>query len=52
MGQSEERAGKILDLLNGTGIKNVVLAFHKTDHYGSKAPRILRETLDEGQEAE
>lgn len=33
----EEEARKILDLLNGTGIKNVVLDFHKTDYYGSTA---------------
>jgi anti-anti-sigma factor len=33
----EEGASKILDLLNGTGIKNVVLDFHKTDYYGSTA---------------
>jgi anti-anti-sigma factor len=31
----EEGARKILDLLNGTDIKNVVLDFHKTDYYGS-----------------
>jgi len=33
----EEGARNILDLLNGTGIKNVVLDFHKTDYYGSTA---------------
>jgi len=33
----EEGAGRILDLLNGTGIKNVVLDFHKTDYCGSTA---------------
>src|SRR4249920_2005954 len=33
----EESARKIFDLLNGTGIKNVVLDFHKTDYYGSTA---------------
>jgi len=31
----EEGARKILDLLDGSGIKNVVLDFHKTYHYGS-----------------
>jgi anti-anti-sigma factor len=35
--QSEEGARTILDLLNGTGIKNVVMDFHKTDYYGSSA---------------
>ena len=33
----EAGARRILDLLNGTGIKNVVLDFHKTDYYGSTA---------------
>jgi anti-anti-sigma factor len=33
----EEGAKQILDHLNGTGIKNVVLDFHKTDYYGSTA---------------
>jgi anti-anti-sigma factor len=33
----EEGAMEILDLLNGTGAKNVVLDFHKTDYYGSTA---------------
>lgn len=33
----EEAANRILDLLNGTGIKNVVIDFHKTDYYGSTA---------------
>jgi anti-anti-sigma factor len=33
----EEGAGIILHLLNGTGSKNVVLDFHKTDYYGSTA---------------
>jgi anti-anti-sigma factor len=33
----EEGARKILVLLNGIGIKNVVLDFHKTDYYGSTA---------------
>ena len=33
----EEGAGIILHLLNGTGGKNVVLDFHKTDYYGSTA---------------
>ena len=33
----EEGANRILDLLNGTGIKNVVMDFHKTDYYGSTA---------------
>ena len=31
----EEGASRILDLLDGTGIKNVVIDFHKTDYYGS-----------------
>lgn len=31
----EEGARKILDLLNGTDTKAVVLDFHKTDYYGS-----------------
>ncbi len=30
-------AGEILGLLNGGGIKNVVLDFHRTDYYGSSA---------------
>jgi anti-anti-sigma factor len=33
----EEGASRILDILNGTGIKNVVIDFHKTDYYGSTA---------------
>lgn len=33
----EEGASRILDLLNGTGMKNVVIDFHKTDYYGSTA---------------
>jgi anti-anti-sigma factor len=33
----EEGARKILERLNGTGVKNVVLDFHKTDYYGSTA---------------
>ncbi len=33
----QEEAAKILECLNGTGIKNVVLDFHKTDYYGSTA---------------
>jgi anti-anti-sigma factor len=33
----DEGARKVLDLLHGTGIKNVVLDFHKTDYYGSTA---------------
>ena len=33
----EEGARKILDLLNGPGLENVVLDFHKTDYYGSTA---------------
>jgi anti-anti-sigma factor len=33
----EEGARKVLDLLNGPGVKNVVLDFHKTDYYGSTA---------------
>ena len=33
----EEGASRILDLLDGTGIKNVVMDFHKTDYYGSTA---------------
>ena len=33
----EEGARRILDLLNGTRIKNAVLDFHKTDYYGSCA---------------
>jgi anti-anti-sigma factor len=33
----EEGAGRILGLLNGSGIKNVVVDFHKTDYYGSTA---------------
>src|ERR1022692_2177355 len=33
----EEGARKVLDLLNGSGVKSVVLDFHKTDYYGSTA---------------
>jgi anti-anti-sigma factor len=33
----ETGARDILDLLNGTGIRNVVLDFHKTDYCGSTA---------------
>lgn len=33
----EAGAKRILDLLNGTGTKNVVMDFHKTDYYGSTA---------------
>jgi anti-anti-sigma factor len=33
----EEGAREILERLNGTGVKNVVLDFHKTDYYGSTA---------------
>jgi len=33
----EEGARKVLDLLNGTGIKNVVLDIRKTDYYGTTA---------------
>ena len=33
----EEGAREILERLNGTGIRNVVLNFHKTDYYGSTA---------------
>jgi len=33
----EDGASGILDLLNGTGTKNVVLDFYKTDYYGSIA---------------
>jgi anti-anti-sigma factor len=33
----EEGANRILELLDGTGIKNVVIDFHKTDCYGSTA---------------
>jgi anti-anti-sigma factor len=33
----EAGAKEILELLNGTGIKNVVLDFGKTDNYGSTA---------------
>jgi anti-anti-sigma factor len=33
----EQGASDILELLNGTGVKNVVLDFHKTDYYGSTA---------------
>jgi anti-anti-sigma factor len=33
----EGGAATILELLNGTGIKHVVLDFHKTDYYGSAA---------------
>jgi len=35
--RSEDWARKILELLNDTGIKNVVLDLHKTDYYGSTA---------------
>jgi anti-sigma B factor antagonist len=33
----EDGAGQILHLLNGTGVKNIVLDFSKTDYYGSTA---------------
>jgi anti-anti-sigma factor len=33
----EEGAKRILDLLSGTPIKNVVMDFYKTDYYGSTA---------------
>jgi anti-anti-sigma factor len=33
----EDGAREILGLLNGTGIKNVVIDLHKTDYYGSAA---------------
>ncbi len=33
----EEGAKTILELLNGSNIKNVVLDFHKTDYFGSTA---------------
>jgi anti-anti-sigma factor len=33
----EEGASEILDLLNGPGIKNVILDFGNTDYYGSTA---------------
>jgi anti-anti-sigma factor len=33
----EAGAGEILGLLDGTGIKNVILDFGKTDYYGSSA---------------
>jgi anti-anti-sigma factor len=33
----EAGARRILELLNGTRIRNVVLDFHKTDYYGSTA---------------
>jgi anti-anti-sigma factor len=33
----EAGAKTILELLNGSGVKNVVLDFHKTDYYGSTA---------------
>ena len=33
----EEGAKTILELLDGTDIKNVVLDFHKTDYFGSTA---------------
>jgi anti-anti-sigma factor len=33
----EAGASEILELLNGTAIKNVVLDFYKTDSYGSTA---------------
>jgi anti-anti-sigma regulatory factor len=31
----EAGAQTILELLNGAGVQNVVLDFHKTDYYGS-----------------
>lgn len=31
----EDGATKILELLNGTNVKNVVIDFHKTDYFGS-----------------
>jgi anti-anti-sigma factor len=33
----ERGAESILHLLNGSGIKNVVMDFHRTDYYGSTA---------------
>jgi anti-anti-sigma factor len=33
----EAGARRVLDLLNGKDIKNVVMDFHKTDYYGSTA---------------
>lgn len=33
----EEAAKDVLDLLNDSSIRNVVLDFHKTDYYGSTA---------------
>ena len=33
----ERGAREILERLNGTGLKNVVLDFHRTDYYGSTA---------------
>ena len=33
----EDGAKTVLDLLNGTGFKNVVVDFQKTDYYGSTA---------------
>jgi anti-anti-sigma factor len=33
----EAGAQRILDLLNGPGVTNVVMDFHKTDYYGSTA---------------
>ena len=33
----EAGAKEVFDHLNGTGIKNIVLDFHKTDYYGSTA---------------
>lgn len=33
----DEGAGRIFDLLGDSGIKHVVLDFHKTDYYGSTA---------------
>jgi anti-anti-sigma factor len=35
--QIEDGAKVILELINGTAIRNVVLDFHKTDYYGSTA---------------
>ena len=33
----EEGAKEVLGLLNGPGVKNVILDFHDTDYYGSTA---------------
>jgi len=33
----EEGAERVLHLLNGTGIRNVVVDFHRTNYYGSTA---------------